>query len=47
MSDSDGMSEIGPDPTEFVRYMSSFFEDYSEEDRHRLFVGAAREFYKF
>ena len=45
-SDADGMSSVGPDPVEFLRYMSSFFDEYSEDDRHRLFVGTGREFYR-
>lgn len=46
-SDADGLSDVGPGPVEFVQYMSDFFDDYSEKDRNRLFVGTAREFYKF
>jgi len=47
VSDSDGRSTVGPDPVEFVQHLSSFFEDYSEEDRDRIFAGTAREFYSF
>lgn len=47
MSDSDGRSAVGPDPVKYIQYMASFFEEYTEEERHRLFVGTAREFYKF
>jgi predicted TIM-barrel fold metal-dependent hydrolase len=46
-SDSDGLSSVGPDPIEFLRCMSYFFEGYTEHDRDRLFVGTAREFYRF
>lgn len=45
-SDADGMSDVGPDPVEFLEYISSFLQDYSDEDRERLFVGTAREFYR-
>ena len=44
-SDADGMSDVGPDPVQFLRHMSSFFDGYSEADRQRLFVETAREFY--
>jgi predicted TIM-barrel fold metal-dependent hydrolase len=46
-SDGDGMSDVGPDPVEFLEYISSFLQDYSDEDRRRLFAGTAREFYRF
>lgn len=46
-SDADGMSDVGPDPVEFLQYLSSFLQDYSDADRQRMFVGTAREFYKF
>lgn len=32
-SDADGLSNVGPDPVQFLQFMSSFFEDYSDEDR--------------
>jgi predicted TIM-barrel fold metal-dependent hydrolase len=47
ISDACGLSDVGPDPVQFLRYMSSFFQDYSKKDRQRLFVGTAREFYRF
>jgi predicted TIM-barrel fold metal-dependent hydrolase len=46
-ADADGLSDVGPDPVQFLRYMASFFEGYSEEDREQLFVGTARRFYRF
>ena len=46
-SDADGLSEVGPSPVAFMQHMSGFFEEYSQEDRQRLFVGTAREFYRF
>jgi predicted TIM-barrel fold metal-dependent hydrolase len=47
ISDSDGLSDAGPDPVTFLEQMSSFFADYSDEERQQLFVGTARKFYKF
>ena len=46
ISDADGLSQVGPDAVEFLQFMSSFLEKYSEEDRQRLFCGSAKEFYK-
>jgi predicted TIM-barrel fold metal-dependent hydrolase len=46
-SDADGLSSVGPDPVEFLRYMSYFFQGYDEHDRKKLFVGTARKFYRF
>lgn len=46
LSDADGTCNVGPDPVEFVQHMSDFFADYSDDDRQRLFVGTAREFYR-
>jgi predicted TIM-barrel fold metal-dependent hydrolase len=46
-SDADGLSSVGPDPVDFLRYMSYFFEDYGEQDRKKLFVETARKFYRF
>ena len=45
-SDSDRLSDVGPSPLVFLQYMSDFFQDYSDEDRQRLFVGSAKEFYR-
>jgi len=47
MADSDGRSSVGPDPVEYIQHLVSFFEEYSEEEQRRLFVGTAREFYRF
>jgi predicted TIM-barrel fold metal-dependent hydrolase len=46
-SDADGLSDVGPNPVQFLQLMSSFLKDYSDEDRQRLFAGTAREFYSF
>jgi predicted TIM-barrel fold metal-dependent hydrolase len=46
-SDADGRSDVGPDPVQFLEYMSSFFADLSEQERQMLFVGAARAHYRF
>jgi predicted TIM-barrel fold metal-dependent hydrolase len=46
-SDADGRSDVGPDPVQFLEYMSSFFPDLSKKDRHMLFVGTARAHYRF
>jgi len=46
-SDADGMSDVGPDPVEFLQYISSFLQDYSDSDRQRMFADTAREFYNF
>lgn len=45
-SDSDGLSDVGPSPLEFLQCISNFFQDYCDEDRQRLFVGTAKEFYR-
>lgn len=47
LSDSDGLSDLGPDPVTLLKLLAGFLEDYSEEDRNRIFCGTAREFYKF
>jgi predicted TIM-barrel fold metal-dependent hydrolase len=46
-SDSDGKSDVGPDPVTFLQNMSDFFKEYSDQDRKRLFTGTAKEFYHF
>jgi predicted TIM-barrel fold metal-dependent hydrolase len=46
-SDSDGVSDIGPDPVQFVKLMSDYFlAKYSSIDRQKMFAGNARQFYK-
>jgi predicted TIM-barrel fold metal-dependent hydrolase len=46
-ADSDGVSDIGPDPVEFVTLMSGYFlAKYSDIDRTKMFAGNARQFYK-
>jgi hypothetical protein len=46
-SDANGLSDVGPDPVEFLQHISSFLQDYSDVDRRRMFAGTAREFYRF
>jgi predicted TIM-barrel fold metal-dependent hydrolase len=45
-SDADDMSDVGPGPVEFLRFVSSFLQDYSDKDRQQIFAGTAREFYR-
>jgi predicted TIM-barrel fold metal-dependent hydrolase len=46
-SDSDGVSDIGPDPVQFVKLMSGYFlAKYSTTDRQKMFANNARQFYK-
>jgi predicted TIM-barrel fold metal-dependent hydrolase len=46
-ADSDGVSDIGPDPVQFVELMSGYFlAKYSSIDRQKMFAGNARQFYK-
>jgi predicted TIM-barrel fold metal-dependent hydrolase len=45
VSDSDGLSDVGPDPVQLLTLLSGFLKDHSEEDRNRIFCGTAREFY--
>jgi hypothetical protein len=46
ISDSDGLSDVGPDPVELLTCLAGFLSDYSEEDWNRKFCGTAREFYR-
>eukprot|EP00574_Skeletonema_japonicum_P001679 CAMPEP_0201741388 /NCGR_PEP_ID=MMETSP0593-20130828/46787_1 /ASSEMBLY_ACC=CAM_ASM_000672 /TAXON_ID=267983 /ORGANISM="Skeletonema japonicum, Strain CCMP2506" /LENGTH=355 /DNA_ID=CAMNT_0048235723 /DNA_START=45 /DNA_END=1112 /DNA_ORIENTATION=+ len=46
VSDSDGMSDVGPDAVELLDKFCWFFEGYSKEDKDRLFAGNAKEFYR-
>ena len=46
MSDADGLSDIGPDPVQFLTILSEAFKDLSDEDKDRLFCGTAKEFYR-
>jgi predicted TIM-barrel fold metal-dependent hydrolase len=46
-ADSDGVSDIGPDPVQFVTLMSGYFlQKYSSIDRQKMFASNARKFYK-
>jgi predicted TIM-barrel fold metal-dependent hydrolase len=46
-SDTDGRSDVGPEPVQFLEYMSTFFADLSNVERQMLFVGTARSHYRF
>jgi predicted TIM-barrel fold metal-dependent hydrolase len=46
LSDSDGLSAVGPDPVQLVTWLSEILSDYSQEDRNSIFCGTARAFYK-
>jgi predicted TIM-barrel fold metal-dependent hydrolase len=46
-ADSDGVSDIGPDPVQFITLMSGYFlAKYSSIDRQKMFASNARQFYK-
>jgi predicted TIM-barrel fold metal-dependent hydrolase len=46
-ADSDGVSDMGPDPVQFVTLMSGYFlAKYSDIDRTKMFARNARQFYK-
>jgi len=46
LSDSDGLSDVGPDAVQLLRWLNEFLIEYSEEDRHAIFCGTAKAFYK-
>jgi predicted TIM-barrel fold metal-dependent hydrolase len=46
VSDSDFLSDVGPTPLEYVAFVTSCLESYSEEDRDWVFYGTAKEFYR-
>jgi predicted TIM-barrel fold metal-dependent hydrolase len=46
VSDSDFLSNVGPTPLEYVEFITSCLESYSEEDRDWVFYGTAKEFYR-
>lgn len=46
LSDADGLSDIGPDPVQFLSLLQEFLSDYSEQDRHAIFCGTAQSFYR-
>jgi predicted TIM-barrel fold metal-dependent hydrolase len=46
VSDSDGLSDVGPTPLEYVEFITSCLEGYSEEDRDWVFYGTAKKFYR-
>ena len=46
MSDSDGLSDVGPEVLRFLELIHGFLkDDYSEEDIDRIFCKTAKEFY--
>jgi len=45
-SDSDFMSEEAPSAAELIKKMSSWFAEYSDEEREMLFSGTAKKAYK-
>eukprot|EP00536_Pseudo-nitzschia_multiseries_P010003 jgi/Psemu1/258647/estExt_Genewise1Plus.C_2930001 len=45
MSDSDGLSDVGPEAPRFLELIYSFLKDYSETDLDRMFCKTAQEFY--
>lgn len=46
VSDSDVLSEVGPDAVQLLDKFCWFFEGYSEEEKDGLFAGTAKEFYR-
>ena len=46
VSDSDGVSEAGPDALELLNKFMWFFEGFGEKDQAQLFAGTAKEFYR-
>ena len=44
-SDSDGISDIGPDIPAFLGLICGFLKDYSEQDLDRIFCKTAADFY--
>lgn len=46
MSDSDGLSDVGPEVLQLLELVHGFLkDDYSENDIHRIFSKNAIEFY--
>lgn len=45
MSDSDGLSDVGPEVLQFLELIYGFLKDYSEKDIDRIFCTTAKEFY--
>ena len=45
MSDSDGLSDIGPEVLRLLELIYGFLKDYSEKDIDRMFCTTAKEFY--
>ncbi|CAB9531798.1 amidohydrolase 2 [Seminavis robusta] len=46
VSDSDFLSDVGPTPMEYVQFIATCLEGYSQEDVDRIFYGTAKEFYR-
>jgi len=45
MSDSDGLSSVGPDAVRYLELIHSFLEDCPEKDIEKIFCMTAKEFY--
>lgn len=45
-SDSDFLSDAAPSASELIQKMSSWFSDFSDEERKMLFSGTAKKFYR-
>lgn len=46
LSDSDGLSDMGPNAEQLVTHLNEFLSDYSQKDRESIFCGTAKSFYK-
>ena len=46
VSDSDFLSSVGPTPVQYMEFLVTCLEGYSEEDCDRVFYGTAKEFYR-
>ena len=45
-SDSDFLSDVAPSAAEFIQKLSTWFADFSDEEREMLFSGTAKKFYR-
>ena len=46
LSDSDGLSEVGPDAVQLLTLLNDFLSDYSDEDLQWIFCKTAQSFYR-
>lgn len=46
VSDSDGLSDVGPEPRRLLELLNDFLNDYPLTDRQLIFCGTAKKFYK-